>query len=168
MKKVYQLIGTTALSTSLLLGVSAVENSDQAIAANSESETTPWYNYDGYTYNNPSFVLDYDFVEALYADNVTINGYQTEYDAKTGTGGHSSKVYDTTILKDDNGKVGTIMYDVKSGVVTKAEFKKAHEATMLVDEGDQYLKYGTLNQHYLASFDKDGYLVHMEIGVIPQ
>lgn len=102
MKKVYQLIGTTALSTSLLLGVSAVENSDQAIAANSESETTPWYNYDGYTYNNPSFVLDYDFVEALYADNVTINGYQTEYDAKTGTGGHSSKVYDTTILKDDN------------------------------------------------------------------
>ncbi|WP_239747829.1 MULTISPECIES: hypothetical protein [unclassified Mammaliicoccus] len=168
MKKVYQFIGTTALSTGLLFGVTAVGNTDDAIAAQSESETTPWYNYDGYTYNNPNFVLDYNFVEALYADNVTINGYQTDPDAKTGTGGKSTEVYDTKIMKDQNGKVGTIMFDVKSGVVTKEEFKKAHEPTMIVEKGDKYLKYGTLNQYYLASFDEDGYLVHMELGVIPQ
>ncbi|PTI27941.1 immunodominant staphylococcal antigen IsaB family protein [Mammaliicoccus vitulinus] len=168
MKKVYQLIGIGALTTSLLLGITTVENTDHAIAAQSESETTPWYNYDGYTYNNPNFVLDHSFVEALYADNVTINGYQTEADAKTGTGGESTTVYDTKILKDKNGKVGTIMFDVKSGVVTQQAFKKAHKETMIVDEGDQFLKYGTLNQYYLASFDENGYLVHMEIGVIPQ
>lgn len=170
MKKFGKSLGIVLLMTTL--GTSALSTEVDATTKASTS-VTPYYTYNGYVYNNGKFVLDRYFVKALKYDNVKMNGYKINPTAKVGLGGKTFMKYDVTYLKDSNGKVGHMRFDIKPGTVKKSSFLTAHKANKVVSKNmnqdrSGYVMYKTNKANYLVSYNSKGYVTSMEIGVIPQ
>ncbi|WP_414045079.1 immunodominant staphylococcal antigen IsaB family protein [Macrococcus equi] len=94
MNKFSKIVGATALATAFSFG--AVQ-ADDVSAKTYTATQTPYYKYSGYTSSNSDFVLDKDFIAAVKANNVTINGYKV--DAKRIIQG-ASKTHDTKRVYD--------------------------------------------------------------------
>lgn len=139
---------------------------------NLEAET-PWYNYEGYTTYDPSFTQDYNFVRALKYDNVSIDGYKVETDAKGGVD-HTKDIYNTTVEFNEDDQVVGLTFLTKPDSVSKSTFKDAHESNKIIDEGENvgddedtegtFVEYETNNGSYTAYFDEDDKLMQMRIG----
>ncbi|WP_414043171.1 immunodominant staphylococcal antigen IsaB family protein [Macrococcus sp. EM39E] len=172
MKSVQKIMGMSLIATSLILAPVSLSETPDVQAAH---YTKPYYNYNGYTKNSAKFVLDPYFVKALYYDNVKLNGYKVNPKAKVALGGVPMHIYDASYLKDKNGKVGYFKFEVKKKTVKKYTFKKAHKKNEILEESNKsnnpgvpsYIVYKTKGAVYLASFDKNGYLTGMEVGVVP-
>ncbi|GGB01589.1 hypothetical protein ERX37_09020 [Macrococcus hajekii] len=165
MYKWTKMLGAGMLASAIVTGTVVAE---QPAQAKTETAQKPYYNYKGYTQYDGKFVTDKYFVTALKSENFTLNGYQVAADAKLGKEGQKSKVYDTTIVKDNSGKVSTIEFPVKKGTIAKADFIKAHKDNKLVrtttnKAGETFLKYETKNGGYFAAFDSKGYLTVISI-----
>ncbi|MDU9349329.1 MULTISPECIES: hypothetical protein [Staphylococcus] len=194
MRKVGKLISATVVVSTLVVGSSAAYISTSsptaqaaeqvqkwghgeggASGANSENgvrsqaQTTPWYNYEGYTTYDPSFTQDYNFVRALKYDNVTIDGYKVDTNAKKEFD-HSKKIYDTSVEFNSDNEVVQLTFFTKPDSVSKSTFKKAHTSNEIIGEGKlgnkdgTYVKYETNNGFYTAFFDQNDNLVEITIG----
>ncbi|PHK49422.1 immunodominant staphylococcal antigen IsaB family protein [Staphylococcus edaphicus] len=196
MRKVGKLFSATVVVSTLVIGSSAAyvsTNSPEtqaaeqvqkwghgeggASSASTQSTTnlkaqTPWYNYEGYTTYDPSFTQDYNFVRALKYDNVSIDGYKVNTEAKKEFD-HSKDVYDTTVEFNSDNKVIGLSFLTKPDSVSKATFKKAHTSNKIIDEGvtnggengdGTFVKYETNHGSYTAYFDKNNRLMQMGIG----
>ncbi|PHK49420.1 immunodominant staphylococcal antigen IsaB family protein [Staphylococcus edaphicus] len=182
MRKVRQLLSTTIVVSTLVVGSSVAyiaTNSPETQAAEQVQKwghgeggasgastqstknlkaQTPWYNYEGYTTHDPSFTQDYNFVRALKYDNVTINGYKvnTHTDREPY---YSKKIYDTTVDFNGEDEVVGITFLTKPNTVSKDMFKKAHASNQIVNsgetEGGTFLEYKTNTGLYSVDFDKN-------------
>ncbi|PHK49421.1 immunodominant staphylococcal antigen IsaB family protein [Staphylococcus edaphicus] len=193
MRKVGKLLSATVVVSTLVIGSSAAyvsTNSPETQAAeqvqkwghgeggasgtstqsttNSKAQT-PWYNYEGYTTYDPSFTQDYNFVRALKYDNVSIDGYKVNTDAKKEFD-HSKKVYDTSVEFNSDNEVVQITFFTKPDSVSKATFKKAHTSNEITKEGKlgnndgTFVTYATNNGFYTAFFDQNDRLTEVTIG----
>ncbi|TDL96633.1 immunodominant staphylococcal antigen IsaB family protein [Macrococcus carouselicus] len=165
MNKWSRMIGAGMIASTIVAGTVVAEQPAHAKTATAQK---PYYNYNGYTQYDGTFVTNKYFVSALKNENFTLNGYKVASDAEVGGEGQKSKVYDTTIVKDNRGKVSTIEFPVKKGTVSKAAFLKAHKDNKLVRTttnkvGETFLKYETKNGGYFAAFDAKGYLTVVSI-----
>ncbi|WP_436862464.1 immunodominant staphylococcal antigen IsaB family protein [Staphylococcus caeli] len=79
--------GSIVLGTALGVSVSNVDVSQNE----TQAATTPYYHYDGYAGNNPSFLLNGQFKNGVKYNNVTFNGVKIS--SKT-TGNTTIKKYD--------------------------------------------------------------------------
>src|SRR5699024_511758 len=180
MRKAGKLISATVVVSTLVVGSSAAyistssptaqaaeqvqkwgHGEGSASGANSENgvrtqaQTTPWYNYEGYTTYDPSFTQDYNFVRALKYDNVTIDGYKVDTDAKKEFD-HSKKVYDTNVEINIDNELMQLTFFKKHYSLSKATFKKAHTSNEIIEDGKlgngdgTYVKYATNNGFYTA------------------
>lgn len=192
MRKIGKILSATVVVSTLVVGSSAAyitTNSPSAQAAeqeqkwghgeggasaNTESNAelkaeTPWYNYEGYTTYDPSFTQDYNFVRALKYDNVSINGYKVDTDAKKEFD-HVKKVYDTSVSFNSDNEVVQITFFTKPDSVSKETFKDAHNSNEIIDEGKlgnkdgTFVKYETNDGFYTAFFDKNDNLMEITIG----
>lgn len=193
MRKIGKILSATVVVSTLVVGSSAeyiTTNSPSAQAAeqeqkwghgeggssgaNTESKAelkaeTPWYNYEGYTTYDPSFTQDYNFVRALKYDNVSINGYKVDTDAKKEFD-HVKKVYDTSVSFNSDNEVVQITFFTKPDSVSKETFKDAHNSNEIIEEGKlgnkdgTFVKYETNDGFYTAFFDKNDNLMEITIG----
>ncbi|ULG72374.1 immunodominant staphylococcal antigen IsaB family protein [Macrococcus brunensis] len=165
MNKWSRLVGAGMIASTIVASTVVAE---QPAQAKTDTVQKPYYNYKGYTKYDGQFVLDKYFVSALKNENFTLNGYKVAPDAKLGGEGQKSEVFDTTVVKDNKGKVSTIEFKVKEGTISKADFQKAHKNNKLVrtttsKAGETFLKYETKNGGYFAAFDAKGYLTGLSI-----
>lgn len=185
MRKINKMLSSTAIVSALVLGTSTVylTANGPEIQAKASKEATwgygtsgvsakaevPWYKYEGYTSYDADFTQDYNFVRALKYDNVTINGYKVDTDAKAEFD-HSKKLYDTTVEFNSDDEVVQITFFTKPDAVSKATFKDAHISNEIVDEGKlgngdgTFVKYGTNDGSYTAFFDQNDKLMEITIG----
>ncbi|EHY91851.1 hypothetical protein SSME_22280 [Staphylococcus saprophyticus subsp. saprophyticus KACC 16562] len=193
MRKVGKLLSATVVVSTLVVGSSAAyistnstdtqaaeqvqkwghgEGGASGASAQSTADLkaqTPWYNYEGYTTYDPSFTQDYNFVRALKYDNVSIDGYKVDTDAKKKFD-HNKKVYDTTVEFNSDNEVVQITFFTKPDSVSKATFKKAHASNEITEEGKlgnkdgSYVKYATNDGFYIAFFDQNDRLMEVTIG----
>ena len=190
MRKVGRIFSATLVVSTLVVGSSAayITTSSDAQAA---EQVQKWghgeggsnggesvsalgsMNYEGYTTYDPSFTQDYNFVRALKYDNVSIDGYKVETDAKGGVD-HTKDIYDTTVEFNEDDQVVGLTFLTKPDSVSKSTFKDAHESNKIIDEGENvgddedtegtFVTYETNNGSYTAYFDEDDNLMQMRIG----
>ena len=185
MRKINKMLSSTAIVSALVLGTSTVylTANGPEIQAKASKEATwgygtsgvsakaelPWYKYEGYTSYDADFTQDYNFVRALKYDNVTINGYKVDTDAKAEFD-HTKKLYDTSVEFNSDDEVVQITFFTKPDAVSKATFKDAHSSNEIVDEGKlgngngTFVKYGTNDGSYTAFFDQNDKLMEITIG----
>lgn len=185
MRRINKLLSSTAIVSALVLGTSTVylTANGPEIQAKASKEATwgygtsgmsakaelPWYKYEGYTSYDPNFTQDYNFVRALKYDNVTINDYKVDTDAKVEFD-HTKKLYDTSVEFNSKDEVVQITFFTKPDAVSKETFKDAHSSNEIIDEGKlgngdgTFVKYNTNNGSYTAFFDTNDNLMEITIG----
>ncbi|MBE5665873.1 hypothetical protein HU002_02885 [Staphylococcus sp. SS251] len=74
MKKSTKTFISSMLAVGTVFGIGASVETPQVKEAH--AATTPYYSYQGYAGNDPSFVLNQQFITSLQYDNFKINGYK--------------------------------------------------------------------------------------------
>lgn len=196
MNKVVKLLSSTVIVSTLVVGSSAayITSNNQEVKAQSEQvqkwghgeggasgantessasgvelkAETPWYNYEGYTTYDGSFTQDYNFVQALKYDNVSIDGYKVDPKADSEVE-YNETVYDTTASFNKDDEVVQTTFFTKPDSVSKETFKDAHSSNEIAEEGKlgnddgTFVKYKTNEGSYTAFFDAKDNLMEMTI-----
>ncbi|MEE1107579.1 immunodominant staphylococcal antigen IsaB family protein [Macrococcoides canis] len=139
MNKLAKVLGATSLTAAIFLG--AVQ-SEEALAQHNTTEIKqPYYNYSGYTSGNAKFILSKDFVQAVKANNVTINTNKIDLtrivSGVSGTG-YTKEVYDQnyTFFKKTDKRPYAATLNINKGELKFNDVKKVY--------GDKYLFKGEL------------------------
>lgn len=112
--------GSIVLGTALGVSVSNVDVSQNE----AQAATTPYYHYDGYAGNNPSFLLNGQFKNGVKYNNVTFNGVKIS--SKT-TGNTTIKKYDQTFSGYSKKHKTTSNVNIPiTGNLTYSQVKKAY------------------------------------------
>lgn len=186
MNKIVKVLSSTAIVSALVVGSSAAYVSTNGHEAQAEQKVNkeatwgygksgmslkaeiPWYKYEGYTTYNAAFTQDYNFVRALKYDNVTMNGYKVDQDAKKEFD-HTKELYDTSVSFNSDDEVVQITFFTKPNTVSKETFKDAHSSNKIIEEGKlgnedgTYVTYETNDGNYTAFFDPKGNLMEVTI-----
>lgn len=127
----------------------------------------PYYNYNGYTARNADFELDKYFVQALNYGNFKLNNVSISKLSVIENNPVKTVINDTTFYKT-NGAVTSMQFPVKTGVIKKADFLKAHAENKLISDkksknGSSTATFKTKKSSYTAYFDKAGFLTSIKL-----
>ncbi|WP_199194410.1 immunodominant staphylococcal antigen IsaB family protein [Staphylococcus warneri] len=152
------LTGTLAVGVALGVGVEDLSHHEAHAA------TQPYYNYHGYTSSQSDFILDNNFINAIKNDNLTINGYKITENSK-GNDNDTIEKFDQQFYLPSKGKADGVWFQLKPGVVSKAELVKTYGKPLNkpsgTAHGNEYLY--QFNEKQLRFLENNGYIT--EVGI---
>ncbi|WP_020008135.1 immunodominant staphylococcal antigen IsaB family protein [Salinicoccus albus] len=174
MKHLTRVFTSALLGITVMLGVTVAldqGSGNEAKANETGTYTEPWYDYQGNTGHDGSFILNEDFINAVENQNFTINGY--EIDGSQDTFEAHSENYtplrtgDQHILKYDDGEALGVSFPVESGEVSQAQLFNAYgepentESDPLNDIAFYTYSIGDQNIQFMT---RDGFVTEVRYG----
>lgn len=131
--------------------------------------TKPYYHYTGTIGKHSDFILDKNFINAVKANNVTINGYHVYADTPSAEKyqkiAKQKKVYDQKINAFDKHKAIQVTFPVaKKSVSEKALVKHYGNGKVVkLKNGSRQIDY-SLKGNNIRFIVKDGYVTQTQLG----
>lgn len=174
MKNVARVFTSAFLGMAVLLDITVAldqGSGKEAQASETDTYTEPWYDYQGNTGYDGSFILDEDFINAVEHQNFSINGYEIDGSQEAfyehGENYTPVRMNNQSVLQYDEGEALGVSFPVNPGEVSVEQLTEAYgeaeniESDELNDIAFYTYSIGDQNIQFMT---RDGFVTEVRYG----